>query len=516
LEVTDVKQEEYDAIVIGSGMGGLTSAALMSRAGLRTLVLEHHFAVGGNAQCFRRKKMFDFDVGLHYIGDCGPGGLFPVVMKRLGLADKVEFLPMDQDGFDTLIYPDLKFRVPAGWENYESRLKKTFPEEARAIERFVAFMKALGGRTFAGPTPELEALERRLNKPWDACTLGDVFDSLECSLRLRSVLSAESGTYGAPPSRVTAAMHASLLDHYMKGAYYVRGGSRALIDALVGAIEESGSQIRLRSRVKRILVEGGRVAGVELAKGEVFRARYIVSNADAKRTFLEMVGEERISADLRERLHAYRMALPLFIVYLGLQVDPRDLGLRDSNYFLFPSYDPEEDYAACYAGEVPERPGALITIASLKDPESRNIAPEGYTNLQIMSIAPAQLSSWGVEQGPASGGRYRHTMPYTVAKRTLEERLLQVTEEMMPGLLRNIVWRESATPLTQERFTLSTGGTSYGFEHTPDQFGERRLATQTEIPGLYLAGANTLFGHGIGGAMVSGVAAGSAVIAAAS
>ena len=511
-----MKQEEYDVIVIGSGMGGLTSAALMSRAGLRTLVLEHHFAAGGNAQCFRRKKMFDFDVGLHYIGDCGPGGLYQVVMGQLGLADKVEFLPMDRDGFDTLIYPDLKFRVPAGWESYESRLKETFPEEARAIERFVAFMKALAGRTFGGPSPELEALERRLNKSWDACTLGEVFDSLECSLRLRSVLSAESGTYGAPPSRATAAMHAFILNEYMKGAYYVRGGSRALIDALVGAIEESGGQIRLRSRVRRILVEGGRAAGVELAKGEVFRARHIVSNADAKRTFLEMVGEEHISAALRERLRAYRMSLPLFIVYLALQVDPRDLGLRNSNYFLFPTYDPEEQYTACYAGEIPERPAAFITIASLKDPESRNIAPEGYTNLQIMSIAPAQLGSWGAEKGPASGGRYRHTMPYTVAKRALEERLLQVTEEMMPGLLRNIVWRESATPLTQERFTLSTGGTSYGFEHAPDQFGERRLATQTEIPGLYLAGANTFFGHGIAGAMVSGVAAGNAVIAAAS
>jgi phytoene dehydrogenase-like protein len=511
-----VKQEEYDVIVIGSGMGGLTSAALMSRAGLRTLVLEHHFLAGGNTQCFRRKKMFDFDVGLHYIGDCEPGGLYQVVMGQLGLAGKVEFLPMDRDGFDTLIYPDLRFRVPAGWENYESRLKETFPEEARAIERFVASMKALAGRTFGRPSPELEALERRLNKSWDACTLGEVFDSLECSLRLRSVLSAESGTYGAPPSRATAAMHASILAHYMGGAYYVRGGSRALVDALVGAIEESGGQIRLRSRVSRILVEGDRAAGVELAKGEVFRARHVVSNADAKRTFLEMVGEERVSAALRERLHAYRMSLPLFIVYLALQVDPRDLGLRNSNYSLFPTYDPEEQYATCYAGEIPERPAAFITLASLKDPESRNIAPEGYTNLQIMGIAPAQLSSWGVDKGPASGGRYRHTMPYTVAKRALEERLLEVTEEMMPGLLRNIVWRESATPLTQERFTLSTGGTSYGFEHAPDQFGERRLATQTEIPGLYLAGANTLFGHGIGGAMVSGVAAGNAVIAAAS
>jgi len=347
-------QEEYDVIVIGSGMGGLTSAALMAKAGLRTLVLEHHFTAGGNTQCFRRKKMFDFDVGLHYIGDCGPGGLYPLVMGQLGLADKVGFLPMDRDGFDTLIYPDLEFSVPAGWESYEGRLKETFPEEARAIERFLALMKAMASRRFGAPTPEIEAFERRLNMPWDACTLGEVFDSLECSLRLRSVLSAESGTYGAPPSRASAALHAFILDHYMKGAYYPRGGSRALIDALVAAIEEKGGRVRLRSRVRRILLAKGRVAGVELAKGEVFRAPFVVSNADAKRTFLEMVGEEHVSAALRERLAAYRMSLPLFIVYLALQVDPRDLGLRNSNYFLNPTYDPEEQYALCYAGEVPD------------------------------------------------------------------------------------------------------------------------------------------------------------------
>jgi phytoene dehydrogenase-like protein len=508
-----MNQDEYDVIVIGSGMGGLVSAVLMSKAGLRTLVLEHHFNPGGNAQVFRRKKMFDFDVGLHYIGDCGPGGLYQTVAGQLGIAEKLEFLPMDRDGFDTLIYPDLEFRVPAGWESYESRLKETFPDESRAIERYIGYMRALTSGMPDGPAPEVEAMERRLGKKWDECTLGEVFDGLECSLRLRSVLSAESGTYAAPPSRASAALHAGILSHYMRGAYYLRGGGRALIDALVSALEENGGTIRLRSRVRRILLENGQAVGVELAKGEVFRARYVVSNADAKRTLLEMVGEEHLSAGLAERLREYRMALPMFIIYLALQVDPRELGLRNSNYFLNLKYDPEEQFLTCYAGEIPEKPAAFVTLASIKDPNSRNIAPEGYTNLQIMTVAPASLTSWGTEKGPASGGRYRHTAPYTVAKRMLEERVLQTTEEMMPGLLKNVYWCESATPLTQERFTLSTGGTSYGFEHTPDQYAGRRLAVQTEIPALYLAGANTVIGHGIAGAMMSGLMVGNAVIA---
>src|SRR4030042_4419112 len=121
----------------------------------------------------------------------------------MGLAHKVEFWPMDPDGFDTLIYPDFRFRGPAGGEKYGGRLKEAFPEEARAIERFVGVMRALAGRRFSGPSPEIESLERRLNKSWDACSLGEGFDRLECSLRLRSVLSAEPGTSGAPPSRAS-------------------------------------------------------------------------------------------------------------------------------------------------------------------------------------------------------------------------------------------------------------------------------------------------------------------------
>src|SRR3990172_6928706 len=115
-----------DAIVIGSGIGGLTAAATLANSGLRPLVLEHHFAPGGNAQTFRRRKMFDFDVGLHYIGGCEPGGAFPTLFERLGV-DGIEFLPMDPDGFDTIRLPDLTFRVPAGWDRYGERLREPLP-----------------------------------------------------------------------------------------------------------------------------------------------------------------------------------------------------------------------------------------------------------------------------------------------------------------------------------------------------------------------------------------------------
>jgi all-trans-retinol 13,14-reductase len=496
--------EQHDAIVIGSGIGGLTAAAFLAKGGLRPLVLEQHFLPGGNASTFRRKKMFDFDVGFHYIGSCGPGEFFPTLLEQLGVADRVEFVPLNPDGFDEVHLPDLVFRMPVGWERYRQRLQETFPHEAQAIDRYVDFLMTAAGRARgAGRQP----LRQLLGKPASRCTLAEVFDAVEASNRLRHVLAYLCGIYNAPPSKASAATHAMVLDHYVGGAYFVRGGGRAMLEAILSAIKDGGGELRLRSKVERIIVEGGKAVGVELASGEELRAPIVLSNADAKRTFLGLVGEENLSPALAQRIKGYRMALPLFIIYMAMEVDPSELGVSSPHLCLFPGYDMEEQFAACEEGRLPEKPAVFIPIASLKDPTSESIAPRGYTNLQLMSVAPARPQAWGASEGPASAptkSGYRHTRPYLAAKREMEERMLRVVEEMMPGFIRRVVWQESASPLTQERFTLSSGGTSYGLEHTLDQSMSARVPYQTELPGLWMVGANTVLGHGYLGCMMGG------------
>jgi all-trans-retinol 13,14-reductase len=113
------ERESWDAIVIGSGLGGLACAAYLCASGQRTLVLEAHYVAGGNSQVFRREiggRAFEFDVGVHYIGECGPDGLITRIFHGAGLAERVVFRPLDPDGYSELRFPDLRFRVPASWD----------------------------------------------------------------------------------------------------------------------------------------------------------------------------------------------------------------------------------------------------------------------------------------------------------------------------------------------------------------------------------------------------------------
>lgn len=134
--------DRFDAIIIGAGIGGLTAAAILAKHGRSVLVLESHYALGGCATVFSRVgkgQGYDFDVGLHYIGDCGPGGLIPRILDGAGV-DDIQFLEQAPDGFDTLYFPDFTFRIPRGAENFRASLHAAFPRESAGINRYLALL----------------------------------------------------------------------------------------------------------------------------------------------------------------------------------------------------------------------------------------------------------------------------------------------------------------------------------------------------------------------------------------
>ncbi|MBI5289679.1 MAG: NAD(P)/FAD-dependent oxidoreductase [Chloroflexi bacterium] len=512
-----MKSAEWDAIVIGAGLGGLTTAAYLATNGQRVLVLEQHWVAGGNAHVFRRKRAFEFDVGVHYIGDCAPGGAIPNVLRGIGLENKIEFLELDPDGFDTILFPGITFRVTKGWDRYRERLVAAFPDDETGLHRcldvFEGLLAEMKKLQEAGPAADPAQIVRDAPNlvRWAARPLSELFDDCGLGQKARAILLAESGAYAVAPSRTPVVVHAGLLGHYLKGAYYPKGGGQVLPARLIEVLRANGGEIRTRTRVERILIEDGSAAGVRLKSGEELRAPVVISNADLKRTLLDLVGRELLSPATAGRTDAYRMSLPIFCVYLGLDIDLRDR-MPNTNYWYCDSYDIEGMYQACYEGRMPEHFPLLITTASVKDPHNPHVAPAGCSSIEIMTWVPAEYAFWRVHEGPAAGEKYHRDGDYRSNKEALTELMIAGAEHVIPGLRDHIVWKEAATPVTQERYTLSTGGTSYGIETAIDQFGPGRPAPATEIPGLFLTGASTMSGHGIVGAMRGGVATAGAVL----
>lgn len=493
------------AVIVGTGAGGLAAAAYLARAGIEVVGLEQAEHLGGYSNPFFREG-FQFDPGIHYVGECRPGGLVHEFLAGIGIDATALFAELDPEGFDVYRFPDFEIRMCRGLDRYRERLTAAFPAEARGLRRFfdlvedyrvvtgalMALQRGHLGLAHLGALPRAPSVLR-----WMTRSYGQLLTSLIRDARLRAVLGAASGDFGLPPSRLWAWSGLNLFTHYGDGAFFPRGGSAAFRDALVAAAERHGARFRARAAVERILTRNGRAVGVALAGGEVIEADAVVSDADPVLTFGQLLDPAALPASLRQRVRATEPSVGSFAVYLGMRRDLRQHGLGRFNVWQYPVWDLDALFAPVLAGSTPADVGFFLSPNSLKD-DTAAMAPAGASTLEVITLAPyARFERWRDRPAGARGPEYE------AEKRRVADRVLAAVEATWPGVVGDVVVQETSTPLTNEWYTRAVRGGAYGPALTPRQAGWRRFAATTPVRHLFLAGAGVL-GDGIAACLASG------------
>ncbi|MCX2796214.1 NAD(P)/FAD-dependent oxidoreductase [Microbulbifer thermotolerans] len=506
-------QGPYDAVVIGSGMGGLTTAALLSAAGKKVLVLEQHYTAGGFTHAYDRNG-YEWDVGVHYIGDVGD---HPTVTKKLFdflTAGNLHWAPMD-NCYDRICIGDEQFDLCAGREQFAAEILKHFPGEEKTIEAYLQRVSV------AGKAMRLLAMEKLLPQwcspllaLWKKFTWPDYLNKttyealreLTDNEKLIAVLTGQWGDNGMTPQTGSFIMHALIARHYLYGGYYPVGGASKIAETIIPQIQKGGGEVFTYAKVETILLDGKRVRGVRMADGTEIAAPLVISAAGVFNTFERLLPRSASEqAGYCRDLRRVRPSMAHLCLYIGLRKTAAELGLPKTNYWLYPGTDYEGAVREFTADSEAEIPLVYISFPSAKDPSFNQRYP-GRATIEI--VAPAKYE-WFQQWHDKPWGKRGED--YEALKEKFSQRLLEHLYKHFPQLRGQIDYCELSTPLSTDYFCCYSRGEIYGLEHDPARFKESWLRPQTRIKGLYLTGQDILI-CGVTGAMIGGVVTAQSVL----
>jgi all-trans-retinol 13,14-reductase len=467
------------------------------------LVLERHFAPGGLTQTFSRKG-FTWAVGLHYLGEMAPGNPARRIIDWLS-GGAIEFAPSGPV-YDTVHLPGgFEFQFARPEEALITELKERFPRSTTEID---AFFRALETAERTGRTifeqramPALlggatRFLHRTAIDKWWGRTTAAVLQEMISDPCLRAVLACQRGDYGPDPSESSFGLHAVVMRHYMRGAYFPVGGADALAQGLMPVIEGGGGEVRTRANVAEIVVEHDVVAGVRLEDGTVERSHQVISDAGARNTALRLLPAPLRSSEWVRDIAALHPSACHIGMYLGFDGDISTRGATRSNHWFYNSWEIADGLWRDPV-QTSSPPGLYVTFPSLKDstvePSVRKHTAELVTFTDWRVFSPWQETTIG------------HRPPdYLELKATITRQLTAEFARHFPALAPLVVHTELSTPLSSVAFTAAEQGGIYGLEASPRRFLSNALRAKTPVTGLYLAGQD-VGSSGITGAMMGGL-----------
>jgi len=481
-------QSTYDVVIVGGGIGGLTSGAILAKEGKRVLVVEQEEQPGGFAREFRYGP-YNINPALHAIMGCNPSGdlgqgVIDAVLNYLGVQDECEFISIDP--FYRIQFPDFQLTIPTGREAYLEAHLHHFPDEADGLRKlfnlcstifreFLRFPSVPRLQDWAFMPVKFPILFRNAT-----ATLSGVMNRYLSDPKLKSIYAILYPYLAMPPSRLSFLLWAGMMASYIEqGAFYCRGGFQNFADALAKGVTKHGGELILGTRVNRIQVVNGNVMGIVLENGQEVSTNLVVSNIDARATFYDLIEEDQVPSSYLRKLKALKISGSVLGLYLATDMDIPALEIPKVTFIS--SWDLEAAYAAAMQRRVE---GMAIHIPTIVD---SSLAPPGEHIVVMQAFAPE-----AADLSPTDRSRFADGM-------------LDKAEIVLPELRKYITYMAGSSTEEPEKYPLHKLGPIYGWANSVNQAGPRRLPYKTPISGLYLTGHWTQPSSGIWAVVLSGI-----------
>lgn len=482
--------EQYDVVIIGSGLGGLLSANILLKEGYTVCVLEKNRQFGGALQIFVRDKVIH-DTGVHYIGALAPGQNLHQFFSYFGIMEDLKLKRLSLEAFDEISFQgeEQVYKLPQTYERFEAQLSEYFPEEKQAIQAYCIKLQEIAATT---AVYNFEPFDAGNLSPYLNVGLKDYLDELTSNEKLKKVLMGNNILYAGNAAKTSLYEHALIIHSYISSAWKCVDGGAQIANLLVKKIKELGGSIRNYAEVEKLLVNDEKqIEAVQLKSGEKILAKNVISNVHPSQT-LKMVGAEYFRKSYFQRMMHMENSISVFSVFINFKENCFPAENRNFYHFRADDFWDATDYKPA---EWPKSFAAFLPV------KSRN--QEFADSMNVMCyMRYDEVKKWEDSFHTVPKFKSERGSDYQAFKDQKIEQVIQALEERFPNIRACIKSIHSASPLSYRDYLASPEGSMYGMVKDYQNSMATYLSHNTKLKNLYFTGQNLNL-HGILGVTIS-------------